>query len=81
MVWGYGYVLTALRAYASAAVLCAHCVARIRTANWATAMCSLRCAHTPPRPRYVLTALRAYARPFDVFTIDYDYRCVTMPTT
>ena len=32
MVWGYGYVLTALRAYASAAVLCAHCVARIRTA-------------------------------------------------
>ena len=47
----------------------------------AAAMCSLRCAHTPPQPCYVLTALRAYARPFDVFTIDYDYRCVTMPTT
>ena len=28
----------------------------------ATAMCSLRCAHTPPQPCYVLTALRAYAR-------------------
>ena len=28
----------------------------------ATAMCSLRCAHTPPLPCYVLTALRAYAR-------------------
>ena len=28
-----GYVLTALRAYASAAALCAHCVARIRAAS------------------------------------------------
>ena len=73
-------MLTALRAYASAAVLCAHCVARIRTANGATAMCSLRCAHTPPQPRYVLTALRAYARLFDVISIVYDYRFVTMPT-
>ena len=45
----------------------------------ATAMCSLRCAHTPPQPRYVLTALRAYARLFDVISIVYDYRFVTMP--
>ena len=46
----------------------------------ATAMCSLRCAHTPPQPCYVLTALRAYARLFDVISIVYDYRFVTMPT-
>ena len=45
----------------------------------ATAMCSLRCAHTPPQPCYVLTALRAYARLFDVISIVYDYRFVTMP--
>ena len=46
----------------------------------ATAMCSLRCAHTHPQPRYVLTALRAYARLFDGSSILYDYRFLTMPT-
>ena len=70
-----GYVLTSLRAYAYAAVLCAHYVARIRLRRGA--MCSLRCAHTHRQLRYfanaqyatlpsrrsgyVLTSLRAYA--------------------
>ena len=76
-----GYVLTTLRTYAYAAVLCAHCVARIRTASSAIsltlntlrspldapAMCSLRCAHTPTPRCYVLTSLRAYAPPASLF--------------
>ena len=76
-----GYVLTSLRTYAYAAVLCAHCVARIRTASSAIsltlntlrspldapAMCSLRCAHTPTPRCYVLTTLRAYAPPAPLF--------------
>ena len=75
-----GYVLTTLRAYAYAAVLCAHFVARIRTASSAIsltlntlppldapAMCSLRCAHTPTPRCYVLTSLRAYAPPAPLF--------------
>ena len=76
-----GYVLTSLRAYAYAAVLCAHYVARIRTASSAIsltlntlrspldapAMCSLRCAHTPTPRCYVLTTLRAYAPPAPLF--------------
>ena len=33
-----GYVLTSLRAYAYAAVLCAHFVARIRTASFAISL-------------------------------------------
>ena len=75
------YVLTTLRTYAYAAVLCAHCVARIRTASSAIsltlntlrspldapAMCSLRCAHTPTPRCYVLTTLRAYAPPAPLF--------------
>ena len=70
-----GYVLTSLRAYAYAAVLCAHFVAHIRLRRGA--MCSLRCAHTHRQLRYFANA--QYATPLDAPAM-CSLRCAHTPT-